>query len=193
MTRRPRIVWDLDDTLNPLMRAWLGWFGREHPGTALPEYGALNENPPHALCGISKKGYLASLDRFRLSAEAAHMPVHPLILEWFGTRGHAFEHHVLTARPAATVATAADWVFRNLGTWVRHFHFVPAVRAEEDLPDAGSSKSSVIGGIGGCTFFLDDTAANFEGMEAWVEQCILVPQPWNRQSLGLEELLGQIR
>ena len=193
MTGRPRILWDLDDTLNPLMRSWLAWFGRQNPAAALPEYGALTENPPHALCGISREVYLASLDRFRLSPEAARMPVDPVVLEWFGDRGRDFEHHVLTARPAGTVAEAADWVFRNLGAWVRHFHFVPAVRAGEDLPDAGSAKSSVMGGIGRCAFFLDDTPGNFEGMEAWVDHCILVPQPWNRQSLGLAELLDRIR
>lgn len=192
MSDRPRIVWDLDDTLNPLMRAWLAWASREAGDKGFPEYECLTQNPPHHLCGIPHGEYLDSLDRFRISAEGARMPVEPLVLAWFEAHGHRFEHHVLTARPAATVHSAAEWVFHNLGTWIRHFHFVPAARPGTDLPDAGAAKSTVIEGIGRCAFFLDDTEANFAGTEAWVKRCLLVPQPWNHQTFSLAEVLQQI-
>jgi hypothetical protein len=192
MSGRPRIVWDLDDTLNPLMRAWLKWASQDAGGRYFPSYECLTQNPPHDLCGITYREYLDSLDRFRISAEGARMTVDPLVLAWFESRGHQFEHHVLTARPTCTVHSAAEWVFRNLGTWIRHFHFVPAVRPGVDLPDAGASKSAVIQGIGQCAFFLDDTEGNFADTGEWVKHCLLVPQPWNCQTLGMAEILHQI-
>jgi hypothetical protein len=192
MSKRARILWDLDDTLNPLMRAWLLWAEADLGLRSLPDYELLTSNPPHQLCNLSLPEYLRSLDRFRLSSEAARMPVAPEVLGWFQAAGHRFEHHVLTARPASTVHPAAEWVFRNLGTWIRHFHFVPAAREGDNLPDSGASKRTAIESIGACDFFLDDTASHFQGVGPLVSRCLLIPQPWNTQTLPLSEVLQQL-
>lgn len=193
MIRRARILWDLDDTLNPLMRSWLEWAGQQMDKSALPPYSKIRRNPPHQLIGITLEEYLVSLDRFRQSTEAACMPVESNVLEWFNTQGHRFEHHVLTARPHATVHAAAEWVFRNLGEWIRHFHFVPALRPGVALPDAGASKASMIKQLGGFDYFLDDTEQNLSGINEYVGRCFLVPQPWNCQSLTLSQILKKIQ
>ena len=192
MRTRARILWDLDDTLNSLMKGWLSWVRTESAHQSLPEYERLSCNPPHLLCNLSLPEYLDSLDRFRLSSEAARMPVVPEVLDWFQSAGHRFEHHVLTARPAFTVHAAAEWVFRNLGTWIRHFHFVPAHRTGDALPDSGASKLSAIERIGRFDFFLDDTASHFDGVESLISRCLLVPQPWNAQPRELGEILQQL-
>ena len=67
------IVWDIDDVLNDLMRAWfeLHWRPR-HPECSL-HYSQLRENPPQRVLGISESEYLSSLDEFRLSGRARAM------------------------------------------------------------------------------------------------------------------------
>lgn len=186
---KPRVIWDLDDTLNDLLRAWVGWPGR--PGPPLP-YGDLRENPPHRLLGLTLEEYLRSLDRFRTSDEARRLRPDPAVLGWFGERGHDFEHHVLTARPRATVPAAAEWVFTHFGPWIRHFHFVPARRAGDDLPDMGEDKGAVIRRLGGADFFLDDDPQNLAAAAGLVPHRLLVPQPWNPAEGSLAGLLASL-
>jgi hypothetical protein len=193
MKSRKRILWDLDDTLNPLIRSWLSWVARLKRKTEIPTYSMIQENPPHNHFGMTLNDFLESLDRFRVSTEAFSMPVDPDVLGWFNAHGHRFDHHVLTARPHFNVNAGADWVFRNLGIWIRHFHFVPAKRPESCLPDAGSSKAAFIRHLGASfDYFLDDTDINFLGTEECVNRCLLVPQPWNSQRLTMSEILSQI-
>jgi hypothetical protein len=193
MSRRGRILWDLDDTLNSLMRSWLAWATHLKDRPEILTYSTIKENPPHNLFGMTLSDYLESLDHFRLSADAFSMPVNPEVLDWFNVRGHQFDHHVLTARPHFTVNAAAEWVFRNLGVWIRHFHFVPAKRPGGGLPDAGSSKAAMIKHIGGSfDYFLDDMEASFLGADEYVSRCLLVPQPWNAQSLTISNILSQL-
>jgi hypothetical protein len=174
------------------MADWLVMLSGTSASTVLPEYHQLTVNPPHELCGMSINEYLQSLDHFRLSLRASQMEVRQPVLSWFMSQGHRFEHHVLTARPRTTVSAAAEWVFSRLGTWVRHFHFVPAVRADDPLPDSGDSKSRVISSIGGSDYFVDDLESNISQSQHLVRHCLTVPQPWNRQSLSLVDVLNQI-
>jgi hypothetical protein len=106
------------------------------------------------------------------------LPV-PAVREWFQQHGDAFDHHVVTARPIATVPAAAEWVFRHFGRWVRHFHFTPARRTGEDVPDSGASKREIIAQFSRAEFFVDDSAENLDAAREIVGECLLVPQPWN--------------
>lgn len=186
---KPRVIWDLDDTLNDLMRAWLCWPAR--PGAALA-YGDLRENPPHRQLGLTEAGYKQSLDHFRNSDEAGRIQPLPEVLDWFVASGHGFEHHVLTARPLATVPAAAEWVFAHFGSWIRHFHFVPARRDGDNLPDLGEDKGAVIRRLGGADYFLDDDPKNLEAARDVVPHRLLVPQPWNDGAGDLTATLAVI-
>ena len=188
---RPRIIWDLDDTLNSLMAEWLAsWNASSGVGVS---YGELTQNPPHESLGIAKADYLRSLDEFRNSQAGRHLKPNLVILEWFRKHGHDFDHHVLTARPTATVPVAADWVFSHFGQWIRHFHFVPAVREECPVQDMGEAKAVVIDRIGGGDYFLDDDPVNVETARSTVSQVLLVPQPWNNGKTSMDELLSLIK
>jgi hypothetical protein len=188
---RPRIIWDLDDTLNSLMAEWLA-FWNTSSGSAV-SYGELIKNPPHELLGIAKADYLRSLDEFRNSRAGRHLKPNPSVLEWFRKHGHDFDHHVITARPEATVPVAADWVFSHFGQWIRHFHFVPAVRENCHVPDMGEAKAVVIDRIGGGDYFLDDDPLNLETAGSSVGLVLLVPQPWNNGNASVDELLSLIK
>lgn len=178
--QQPRIVWDLDDTLNELMRGWLNWHcARQVPPRAVPAFGELVENPPHRLLGLALEEYQESLDRFRLSHEASALAPPPAVLAWFQRHGFDFEHHLLTARPAATVAPAAEWVFRHFGRWIRHFHFVPSFRSAARLPDQGITKRDIIQQLAPVDFVVDDSAETLDAARDVARFCLLAPQPWN--------------
>jgi hypothetical protein len=190
---RPRIIWDLDDTLNELMKEWLVWRSSDAPVNATAvDFASIRENPPHRLLHMDLRDYLASLDRFRNSSAAREMRPVQLVAEWFEKHGFAFEHHVVTARPVATVPAAAEWVFRHFGRWVRHFHFTPARRANEDVPDSGASKRDIISQFSRADFFVDDSADNLEAARGLVGQVLLVPQPWNGGGGTIAEVLDAL-
>jgi hypothetical protein len=189
---RPTIVWDLDDTLNDLMQRWLEWFLARSPALPRIHFSEVVENPPDQLLGISREEYLTSLDEFRASPEARAMLPSAKLLDWFELHGFEFHHHVLTARPRATVPAAAEWVFTHFGRWVRHFHFVPACREHDRLPDEGASKSDVIASLGGVDFFVDDARENLHLARGVARVCLLMPQPWNQGAASLEDLLAAL-
>ena len=187
---RPRIIWDLDDTLNELMKGWLAWHQRKQgaPSGAL-DVAAISENPPHRLLGLGLPEYLASLDAFRNSAEAGELQPVPAVRAWFEKYGFAFDHHVVTARPISTVAAASEWTFRHFGRWIRHFHFAPARRPDENVPDSGVSKRDIISQFGRADFFVDDSVENLDAVRDSVGAVLLVPQPWNGGSGTLDDVL----
>ena len=187
---KPRVVWDLDDVLNNLMLAWLGW--SERPGDRSIAYSDLHQNPPHCLLGLTEIVYKQSLDEFRNSDEARKMMPVKVVIDWFLEYGHDFDNHVLTARSRSTVPAAAEWVFRHFGEWIRHFHFVPAYRTHDKLPDMGGDKATVIRLIGGADFFVDDDRKNLEAAIDAVPFPILIPQPWNRCSGDMASALAAI-
>lgn len=184
---RPRIIWDLDDTLNELMKGWLAWHQR---GAVAPiKFHAIHENPPHRLLNIDASEYLDSLDCFRNSSEARELRPVAAIRAWFEQHGFAFDHHVVTARPIATVPAAAEWVFRHFGRWVRHFHFAPARRAGEDVPDSGVAKREIIAQFQRAEFFIDDSPENLDGARDLVGETLLIPQPWNGARGSIRDVL----
>lgn len=191
---RPRIIWDLDDTLNELMRAWLGWHDLQTATAGgRVAFWALSENPPHRVLGLSLEAYLASLDAFRVSPAARALRPPSAVRTWFASHGHAFEHHVISARPVGTVPAAAAWVFTHFGLWIRHFHVAPARRVHQRLPDAGRKKSEIIASLGGADFYVDDNAEELRRAQAVVRTCLLVSQPWNTGGKTLTEILAALR
>ena len=67
------IIWDVDDVLNDLMRAWFEDYAALNGTHTHITYDRLTSNPPHELLGISRMEYLESLDKFRLSEMAENM------------------------------------------------------------------------------------------------------------------------
>jgi FMN phosphatase YigB (HAD superfamily) len=187
------IVWDLDDVLNNLMEAWLtqAW-QPEHPERRL-SYSRLHSNPPLRELRVTRRVYLASLDRFRLSDAGRNLAPNPLVLEWFRRYGSRFHHHVLTARPVQTAASAAEWIFTHFGKWVRDFHFVPSPRPSERLPHYENNKATVLSRLGPVDFFVDDSPENVRAAQASGFRALLFPQPWNssrQTTVGLLDELG---
>ena len=187
------IVWDLDDVLNSLMESWLEKaFRLEHPENTVA-FAELRSNPPLLELNLGQEEYLRSLDRFRNSREGREMPPHPIILDWFQQFGHRFNHHVLTARPHSTVATASAWVFEHLGTWFRHFHFVPSSRQGVALPVYEATKGEVLRGIGRVDYFIDDSPDNVADAQALGICAFLFPQPWNAGTESVDRFLEDLR
>ena len=186
------IVWDLDDVLNNLMESWLinAW-GCEHPDTC-PAYSELKSNPPLGELKATRAAYEESLDRFRLSPAGQNLAPNPLLLSWFHREGSRFEHHVLTARPAKTIAVAAAWVFTHFGHWVRHFHFVPSRRPGDWAPEYDANKSELLARLGRVDLFVDDSPVNVAGVAALGKETYLFPQPWNRTGKTVEQFLNEL-
>lgn len=186
------IVWDVDDVLNDLMRVWFTaeWLP-SHPECSLT-FDDLAQNPPHAVLKTDRAEYLASLDRFRLSAQASAMQPRPAFLQWFQAHGGRFRHVALTARPLAMVPPLAEWVFRHFGAWIRTFGYVPS-RSAEGEPRYDLTKSEYLAWLGKADLLVDDSAENLRAAAALGIRGVLVPQPWNgsRQTACevLEELL----
>ena len=98
------IVWDVDDVLNDLMRAWFTSVWKPENPDSLQSYQDIADNPPYRSLGITRAVYLASLDAFRLSDEACHLTPNPAVLEWLRSYGDGYRHVALTARPLHSAA-----------------------------------------------------------------------------------------
>jgi len=186
------IVWDLDDVLNDFTVAWLsGGWKLAHPECPVA-YEALRSNPPLVELKATRAEYLKSLDHFRLSQAAQHLKPQPQILDWFQTHGAEFNHHILTARPTATVAPAAAWAFQHFGKWIRHFHFVPSARSSDVIVTHEKNKAEVLRNIGDVAFFIDDSSENIADAEELGIRSILFPQPWNDSTDSVDSILAQL-
>lgn len=185
------IVWDVDDVLNDLMRVWFttDWLP-SHPECSLA-FDDLTENPPDTVLKTARAEYLASLDRFRLSAQARAMPPRPEFLEWFRTHGDRFRHLALTARPRAMVPPLAEWVFRHFGAWIRTFGYVPS-RSGEGEPHYDLTKSEYLEWLGKADLFVDDSPENLRAAAALGIRGVLVPQPWNDSRQPVSEVLEEL-
>lgn len=184
------IVWDVDDVLNGLMRCWFEkWWIPVHPDCSL-NYEEISENPPCCLLGISEFDYLNSLDDFRMSEIANSMEPIPEIVEWFNENGKHFRHIALTARSIGTVPSAASWVFRHFGKWIRTFHFIPASRPGQDIPNYDKSKKDYFLWRENVDIFVDDNEENIKDAQSLGIKGVLVPQPWNKSNFTIKEALG---
>ncbi len=181
MSRKPLIVWDLDDVLLPFTEWWFADYCRmEKPDCSL-EYAGLTENPPHRVLGISIGTFLRSIDRFRISDAAAEIPPHPEVYDWFAGSGDRFRHFILTARPADMVEPARRWSNRNLGKWIEGFDFVPVRAPGQTTINHFPSKVRYIReNLPDCVCFIDDNEKTVEEVSRLSGiQALLFPQPWN--------------
>jgi hypothetical protein len=173
------IVWDVDDVLNDLMRAWFESVWKPaHPESRLG-YEDIIDNPPYRSLGIAKAEYLASLDAFRLSEAARRMAPNPAVLEWLRGYGGKFRHVALTARPLDAAPAAAEWVFRNFGEYFRCFGVVPS-RPSPATTLYDRDKGDFLGWLGSADFFIDDNAETLGAALKPRLRTLLYPQPWNR-------------
>lgn len=186
------VVWDVDDTLNDLMRTWLErWFLPRTMGVKA-RYDGITRNPPHRLLGLTMAQYQRSLDAFRLSGKYAAMRPEPAALRWFRANGHRYRHVALTAVPLAAAHESAAWVFRNFGRWIRTFHVVPSPRKDFRAPDYDGHKADFIKRLDRCDYFVDDSPANLAPAAKLGVECLLVPRPWNGGKGTLAEAFGSI-
>ena len=183
------IAWDVDDTLNDLMRLWLeDWFLPGHKRSRAV-FGDLRENPPHKILGISLPAYQRSYDAFRLSGLYDAMPPRKEVAGWFRRHGANYRHIAVTAAPLLAAHRSAEWVFRHFGRWIRTFHVVPSPRKERALPRYDATKADFLRSIGGCDIFIDDSPENVRQVKVTGARCLLTPQPWNGAKGDLAALL----
>jgi hypothetical protein len=186
------IVWDIDDVLNDLMRSWfeISW-KKDHAGTSII-YADIKENPPHKFLGMDELEYLISLDKFRLSPEAAEMKPDRAVLGWFKDDGASYRHIALTARPIKTVAPAVKWLMRHYGEWFQTVSFVPSKRPDEQPRQPDKSKADFLSWIGRVDYFIDDLDRHVNEAAGLGIRSFLVAQPWNDSKLRLTEILELI-
>lgn len=194
------LVWDVDDVLNDLMRAWFeeGW--KQEHGDCGVDYSDLRENPPHLSLGVTREQYLVSIDAFRKTEAGINLTPNPELLRWFGEHGGLFRHVALTARPLETAPDVAAWVMRYFGGWIRCFGIVPT-RAPRSFPTYDGGKGDYLRWLGKGDVLIDDSAENLRQAEAAGLKAIAWPQPWNTSYPGssghttqiLEQLLDMSR
>jgi hypothetical protein len=187
------VIWDIDDVLNPLMRAWFhhAWLPA-HPDCRVRTYEGLAANPPHDVLGVAREVYLASLDAFRLSGAYEQMAPVPEVLAWFDLHGAKCRHVALTATPLVSADRSAAWLMRHFGRWIRVFAFVPSPRAGTDLPQYDATKSDFLRWFGKGDLLVDDSPANVQAARDVGRDAILVPQPWNGGSQTLADVLAAL-
>jgi len=172
------IVWDIDDVLNDLMRAWFTSVWKPgHPESQL-RYQDIADNPPYRSLGIGEAEYLESLDAFRVSDAARRMAPNAAVLKWLRSYGDGYRHVALTARPLASVPAAAEWLFRHFGGHIRCFGVVPS-RPGPETPLYDRDKSDFLRWFGKGDFLVDDCEANLARVRAMGIRTVLYPQPWN--------------
>jgi hypothetical protein len=183
------IVWDVDDVLNDLMKAWFDdWIssrGSLHPIS----YDQLTSNPPHEILKISMPEYLASLDAFRLSRKARNMRPMPEVLEWFSRNGDSFHHVALTAAPLCATHVSAGWVMRNFGRWIHSFNVVPSRRPHGQNGQPNADKIEFLRWWGKGDVLVDDNPQNVAGALSIGMDAVLIPRPWNGSELSLDQAI----
>lgn len=186
------IAWDVDDVLNDLMLSWFEqkWL-KDNPNCAI-HYEDITENPPHRLLKTSINEYLMSLDEFRLSALYQQMPPIREVSVWFNKYGSGFRHIALTSVPLIAASASAQWVFRNFGTWIRTFHFVPSKREGDNIPEYDIDKGAFLKWIQKVDVIVDDSLANIQAAESVGVKGIMIPSPWNQSNISIEETLSLI-
>ena len=185
------IVWDVDDVLNDLMRAWFNSEWKPaHPGSRM-RYQDISDNPPYRSLSIARGDYLASLDAFRASDKAREMIPNPAILEWLSSYGDEFRHVALTARPLESTPAAAEWLFRHFGGFFRCFGVVPS-RQLVGVPLYDRDKGEFLEWLGRADYFVDDSPENISFAERLGIRSILYPQPWNGADYSVEDVLKKL-
>ncbi|MDA8078182.1 MAG: hypothetical protein M0Z79_04505 [Nitrospiraceae bacterium] len=185
------IAWDVDDVLNDLMASWFRQWKQDNKNCKA-SYGDLMENPPDRILGMNMQQYLASLDEFRLSVRYQELSPVKEVMEWFRKHGSRYRHIALTAVPHKAAAASAQWVFRNFGTWIRTFHFVPSKRPDSDIPVYDEDKAAFMRWIGRVDLFIDDNQDHVAAAGGAGVRSLLFPRPWNRGAGSVAALLREL-
>jgi hypothetical protein len=186
------IVWDIDDVLNDLTRAWFQTAWLPAHGECRLTYEDLTFNPPHALLGVPKAEYLASLDGFRLSPAAVDRAPDSAVVGWFQVHGGRYRHLALTARPRHTVVPAIHWLMTYFGEWFQTFGFVPSDRPGRPANQADRTKGDYLKWLAHADVFIDDHAENCRAAERLGIRSFLRAQPWNDSRMSLTDILQQL-
>jgi len=185
------IVWDVDDVLNDLMRAWLeeAWLP-SHPECVL-RYTDILENPPHRILDVTLGDYRRSLDLFR-STSLMKLPPVPEVEAWFKANGHRFRNIALTTVPLPAAALQAAWVFEHFGLWIRSFNVVTSPRDEVPLPQYDMTKYDFLKWLENADILIDDNPENVKVAATLGIRAFLVSKPWNGGHASLSTILGQL-
>jgi hypothetical protein len=162
-----------------------------HPDCRLG-YHELKTNPPHELLGVSKEEYLASLDRFRLSPDAASRAPDNALVDWFRAHGDQYRHIALTARARETVCPVLQWLLGHFGEWFQTFGFVPSKRPGQSSGQPDRGKGDYLAWLGKADFFIDDSPDNCLAAEKLGIGSFLVAQPWNESRLTIRDILKRL-
>jgi hypothetical protein len=187
------VVWDVDDVLNDLTRAWFEAWWRPLPGT--PEglrYEDLTENPPCSLLGVTKADYLESLDAFRRSPEAERLQPEPEVLAWFREHGSRCRHVALTAVPLCAAGCSARWVFSHFGSWIRTFSLVPSPRGGVTAPTYDGDKIQHLGWLQRGDVLVEDQPVTVRDASAIGIPGVLMPRPWNGAGRSQRDALREL-
>jgi hypothetical protein len=185
------IVWDVDDVLNDSMRIWFAEVWKPLHLDSQLSYSDITENPPDRVLGISRSEYLSSLDAFRVSDRARSMRPNPAVLEWLRDFGAEYRHFALTARPLDSAPHAAEWLFRHLGAYIRGFGVAPA-RLAAGVPVYDRHKADFLRWLGRADVLVDDSEENLRAAAELGVRGVLYPQPWNRSSRTVQEVLESL-
>jgi hypothetical protein len=127
-----------------------------------------------------------------LSPQAALLKPDGDVLEWFRAHGGRFRHVALTARPRNTVAPVLQWLLMHFGAWFQTFSYVPAERPGQSSRQPDSSKADYLEWLGHADVFIDDNPENCLSAQHMGILTFLRAQPWNRSSLGLNDILSRL-
>lgn len=185
------IVWDVDDVLNDLMRAWFERAWLPANSSCRMRYEDLANNPPHEILGISLNDYRRSLDAFRRSHLGSLLPV-PESLAWFHEHGKRFRHMALTSVPLQTADISAGWVMRHFGRWIRSFNVVPSPRPGDGALDYDHTKRDFLRHAGKVDVFVDDSPKNIREVGELGVATALMPRPWNGGVRTIAECLEYV-
>jgi FMN phosphatase YigB (HAD superfamily) len=186
------IAWDVDDILNDLMRFWLSdkWL-LEHPDCKV-SFKQLTENTPERIIKSTLEEYRLSLDSFRLSGAYTRLEPNPEVLAWFRESGYKARHIALTAVSVKAAYISADWVLKNFGKWIRTFHFIPSLRADEAAPEYDQSKADYLKWLNKVDVLVEDSEDNILQAKDLGIRGILVGKPWNKGNLSVKEALTEL-
>jgi FMN phosphatase YigB (HAD superfamily) len=185
------IVWDVDDVLNDLMRAWFSEAWLPGHSRCPVAYEGLTENPPHVALGIPIQEYLHSLDEFR-AARGGRLVPNPEVLEWFRLHGHRFRHIALTAVPYRIADVWAAWVIKHFGRWIRSFNFVPSPRVSDVLPLYDADKRDFLSWWQRGDIIVDDNPTHIAAAAELGIEALTFPRPWNGAQVSTSKLLESL-
>jgi len=174
------IVWDVDDTLNFLVREWLSFYKDSHPECKL-NYDQLTNEKLIEVLKIDERELCDSFDNFKIKGYFDILQPNIEILNWFKKYGDNFYHIALTASSLKTVYVSARWVFKHFSEWIRNFHVVPSYRYTHVYTVYDASKAEYIKRIGGVDIVIDDCIKNYNEINKTKGvKCYLIKKPWNK-------------